>query len=89
MALGAQRRHILMQFLVEAVVLCIIGGLLGTLLGIGGAVAVAALTDLPTWVTASDIVVALGVAASVGLLFGYFPAQRAAMLHPIDALRYE
>jgi len=89
MALGAQRRHILMQFLIEAVVLCIIGGLLGTLLGIGGAVAVAALTDLPTWVTASDIVVALGVAASVGLLFGYFPAQRAAMLHPIDALRYE
>ena len=89
MAVGAQRYHILLQFLIEAVVLCMIGGLLGTLLGIGGSAAVSTVGDIPALVETSDIVLALGVAAAVGLLFGYFPAQRAALLHPIDALRYE
>jgi putative ABC transport system permease protein len=89
MAVGAQRHHILLQFLIEAVVLCMIGGLLGTLLGIGGSAVVSTIGDLPALVETSDIVLSLGVAAAVGLLFGYFPAQRAALLHPIDALRYE
>lgn len=89
MAVGAQRRHILLQFLIEAVVLCMIGGLVGTLFGIGGSVVVSSVGDLPAVVETTDIVLALGVAAAVGLLFGYFPAQRAALLHPIEALRYE
>ena len=89
MAVGAQRRHILLQFLIEAVVLCMIGGLIGTLFGIGGSAVVSTVGDLPALLKTSDIVLALGVAATVGLVFGYFPAQRAALLHPIDALRYE
>jgi len=89
MVVGAQRRHILLQFLIEAVVLCMLGGLIGTLFGIGGSAVVSTVSDLPALVEASDIILALGVAAAVGLLFGYFPAQRAALLHPIDALRYE
>jgi putative ABC transport system permease protein len=89
MAIGAQRRHVLLQFLIEAVVLCMVGGVIGVLLGIGGAAAVGAVGDLPVVVDLADIVLALGVAAAVGLFFGYFPARRAASLHPIDALRYE
>jgi putative ABC transport system permease protein len=89
MAIGAQRRHVLLQFLIEAVVLCMVGGIIGVLLGIGGAAAVGAVGDLPVVVDPADIVLALGVAATVGLFFGYFPARRAASLHPIDALRYE
>jgi ABC-type antimicrobial peptide transport system permease subunit len=89
MAVGAQRRHILLQFFIEAVVLCMLGGLIGTLFGIGGSAVVSTVSDLPALVETSDIILALGVAAAVGLLFGYFPAQRAALLHPIDALRYE
>jgi putative ABC transport system permease protein len=89
MAVGAQRRHILLQFLIEAVVLCMIGGLIGTLFGIAGSAVVSTVGDLPALVETSDIILALGVAAAVGLVFGYFPAQRAALLHPIDAVRYE
>jgi putative ABC transport system permease protein len=89
MAVGAQRRHILLQFLIEAVVLCMIGGVIGTLFGIGGSAVVSTVSDLPALVETSDIILALGVAAAVGVLFGYFPAQRAALFHPIDALRYE
>jgi putative ABC transport system permease protein len=89
MALGAQRRHILLQFLIEAIVLCMVGGLIGTLFGIGGSAVVSTVGDLPALVETTNIVLALGVAAAVGLLFGYFPAQRAALLHPIEALRYE
>ena len=69
--------------------LCMIGGLVETLFGIGGSVVVSSVGDLPAVVETTDIVLALGVAAAVGLLFGYFPVQRAALLHPIEALRYE
>jgi len=89
LAVGAQRRDILQQFLIEAVVLCMIGGLIGILFGIAGTAVVSAAGDLPALLETSDIVLALGVSAAIGLLFGYFPAQRAALLHPIDALRHE
>jgi putative ABC transport system permease protein len=89
-AVGAKRRDILIQFLVEAVVLSIIGGLMGVALGVAGSRIVASLADqLTTVVTADVVLLSTGVSAAVGLLFGIYPAFRAARLHPIDALRYE
>ncbi len=92
-AIGAKRMDILMQFLVESLVVSILGGLIGIGLGIGAS----RLIDgqklngqtLQTLVSSSSIVLAVGVSLSIGLLFGVYPAYRAASLHPIDALRYE
>ncbi|NPV91702.1 MAG: FtsX-like permease family protein [Firmicutes bacterium] len=89
MALGACRRDILVQFLVEAVVLCLIGGALGTLLGYGGATLVAVLADWPPLVSWGTVVLAFGFSAAIGLFFGIYPANRAAKLNPIEALRRE
>jgi putative ABC transport system permease protein len=89
-AVGAKRRDILVQFLVEAVVLSLIGGGIGIALGILGSQVVAGLSDqLRTVVTGDVILLSSGVSAAVGLLFGIYPAFRAARLNPIDALRYE
>ena len=89
-AVGAKRRDILVQFLVEAVVLSLIGGVVGVTLGIIGARVVASLAEqLTTVVTGDIILLSTGVSAAVGLLFGIYPAFRAARLNPIDALRYE
>jgi putative ABC transport system permease protein len=89
-AVGAKRRDILIQFLVEAMVLSLIGGGIGIALGITGSQVVASLADeLNTVVTGDVIMLSTGVSAAVGLLFGIYPAYRAARLHPIDALRYE
>ena len=89
-AVGAKRRHILTQFLVEAVVLSLLGGILGMLLGFAGAQAIASLSeDLQAAVTLDAVLLATGVSSAVGLIFGIFPALRASQLHPIDALRYE
>ncbi len=89
-AVGATRANILRQFLVEAMVLAIIGGLLGLLLGLSGATVIASLsTDLQPTLAWDSVVVAVGFSAAVGMFFGIFPASRAARLEPIDALRYE
>jgi len=88
-ALGATKRAILFQFLIESLFLCVLGGILGVGAGIGGA---ALLTHLQQWDTAVSggaIVMALGFSAGVGLFFGIWPAQRAAKLDPIVALRHE
>jgi putative ABC transport system permease protein len=89
-AVGATRRDILLQFLLEAIVLSFMGGLLGIALGVTGANLISNLSsDLATKVTSGTLVLAAGVASAVGLVFGVYPALRAARLRPIEALRYE
>jgi len=88
-ALGATRGNILLQFLIEAVVLCLLGGLIGALVGSGGATAMSAFFQWNTIISPSAIVMAFIFSAVVGVLFGVWPARRAASLDPIVALRYE
>jgi len=88
-AVGARRRDILKQFLIESVMISLTGGVIGALLGIGGSRAVSVLADFTTVVSAGSVLLAVAFAAAVGVFFGIFPAMRAARLNPIDALRYE
>ena len=89
-ALGAKRRDILGQFLIEAMTLSLLGGLIGIALGATGAQAVAYFQpEVPIAVTLDSILLATGFSAAIGLFFGMYPAYRAAALSPIDALRYE
>jgi putative ABC transport system permease protein len=88
-AVGAKRRDILMQFLVEAVVLSMIGGLLGILLGAGIAILVEQSGLMTTVISAEAMLLATAFSVAVGLFFGIYPSMRAARLHPIEALRYE
>ncbi|MBA3343813.1 MAG: ABC transporter permease [Gemmatimonadales bacterium] len=88
-ALGATRNDILLQFLIEALALCLVGGLLGVLLGAGTAVALSRLMQWNTLISPLAVMVAFGFSALVGLFFGLWPARRAARLDPITALRYE
>ena len=89
MAVGARRRDIMMQFLVEAVVLSGIGGLLGTVLGAAAAHIIASTNNWPVLISAGHIIVALLFSGAVGIFFGFYPAWRASKLDPIEALRYE
>ena len=89
MAVGAKRKDILRQFLVEAVLLCLAGGALGILFGRGGSYFVTLLLKWPTEVSMGAVIAAVAVSAGVGIIFGYYPAWKASRLDPIDALRYE
>jgi putative ABC transport system permease protein len=89
MAIGARERDILTQFLLEAVIISVVGCFIGLLLGIGGALLVNQLTETMVIVSGSSVVVAFSVAAAVGIFFGFYPARKAAQLDPIEALRYQ
>jgi ABC-type antimicrobial peptide transport system permease subunit len=89
MAVGARARDILRQFMVEAVVLCLVGGALGIVLGHGGSLLVRLLLHWPVETSPGAIAAAVLVSAGVGMVFGFYPAWKASSLDPIDALRYE
>ena len=89
MAIGARRRDILLQFLLEAIIVSVFGCLIGVLLGVGGALLVTQTTGTFVVVTATSVLLAFVVAAAVGVFFGFYPARKAAGLKPIDALRFQ
>jgi len=88
-ALGARPRDVLLQFLIEAVTLSLIGGVVGVILGVGGAWLFGRLGEMQTQVVPASVPLAFGAAAAVGIFFGYYPATKAAQLDPIVALRHE
>jgi ABC-type antimicrobial peptide transport system permease subunit len=88
-SVGARQRDVLLQFLVEAVTLGLLGGVIGILLGFVASAAVTQLLEWPTRISPSAVALAFGIAGAVGVFFGYYPARRASRLDPINALRYE
>ena len=89
LSVGAKKTDITQQFLFEAVMISVTGGIIGIILGITMAIIISKLADIPTIITGFSIIVSFGVAATVGLIFGITPAKRAASQDPITSLRYE
>jgi putative ABC transport system permease protein len=89
MSIGARKRDILTQFLMEAIVMSLLGGLIGIGLGVGGSGIISKLAGWPTFITSNSILLAVFFSMAVGVFFGWYPAREASLLHPIDALRYE
>lgn len=88
-ALGARRQDIMLQFLIEALVICTIGGVIGIIIGIGGAFLVATFAKWPPLVSWTTVIIAFLFSSAVGIFFGLYPASKAAKMDPIEALRYE
>ena len=88
-AIGAKRKAIMFQFLIEAVILSMLGGVMGILFGAGGSALLNKFAGMTTQISSSPVIMAFAFSVAIGIIFGVFPAQKAAKLHPIDALRYE
>ena len=88
-SLGAKTSVITMQFLTESIILCLIGGILGVIIGVAGAFAVCSIIDIQPTITVGTILIALLFSSGVGLFFGIYPAKKAAQMSPIEALRRE
>lgn len=88
-ALGAKNSSIRVQFIVEAVIICLIGGAIGVVLGVGGGIVASNILGYPARPSVSGIIISLIFSMSIGVFFGYYPANKAAKMNPIDALRYE
>jgi putative ABC transport system permease protein len=89
MAVGAKRRHILVQFLIEAMTLSLAGGAIGIVVGIAGARGMTAVAGWPTIISVESVIIGFLFSLAMGLFFGLYPANKAARLNPIEALRYE
>jgi len=89
MAVGAKSGDILSQFLIEAVTLSLIGGIMGILIGVGGSIGIATVSKWPIIIEIRSVILAFTFSAAVGVFFGFYPARKAALLDPIEALRYE
>jgi putative ABC transport system permease protein len=89
MAVGARERDVLVQFLVEAMVISLVGGIFGTILGIAAAKTISELAGWATIISVDSILLATIFSGAVGIFFGFYPARKASRLDPIDALRYE
>jgi len=89
LAIGARERDIMLQFLLEAIIISVVGCCIGVLVGIGGALLVNALSDTAVIISWMSVLIAFGVAAATGVFFGFYPAKKAAQLDPIEALRYQ
>ncbi len=89
MSVGARSRDILTQFVIEALVLSLVGGILGMVFGVVGSQIISGIAKWPTIITAFSIALSFGFSIAIGIFFGFYPARKAALLNPIDALRYE
>ncbi|MBQ6765607.1 MAG: FtsX-like permease family protein, partial [Paludibacteraceae bacterium] len=89
MSIGAKERHIMLQFLIEAIMISITGGVLGVILGLVASWIVGAVVGWPVYVQLWSVVLAFAVCTVAGIFFGWYPAQKAARLDPIEAIRYE
>lgn len=89
MSIGAKGRHILLQFMIEAVIISVMGGIIGVLLGVGASAAIGYLAGWPVYVQGYSVVLSFAVCTVTGIFFGWYPAQKASRLDPIEAIRYE
>ena len=89
MSIGAKGRHILFQFLIEAVIISVTGGIIGVILGIGSSLIIKYAIGWPIYIQMYSVVLSFLVCTVTGIFFGWYPAQKASQLNPIDAIRYE